>query len=148
MEQMEFNIEISSNSELKDNVYQLATLAFKQANDSMDTIENKHEAYGIAAESFQVLSVEQKAVKAAMEEFLKILPADNQRTINICGTINAAAQKVAASALDLAAKAQKVMNDLYYDEPTPIEQALETSVDEEGFEEAEDPTEAEESAEE
>ena len=140
MEQMEFNVELSSNDELKDNVYRLATLAFKQVNDSMDTIENKHEAYGIAAESFQVLSVEQKTVKGAMEEFLKILPADNQRTINICGTINAAAQKVAAAALDLAAKAQKVMNDLYYDDPTPIEQALEEA-ENEGFEEAEEPAE-------
>lgn len=136
MSQMNMDLRLDSDIELQDNVTKLTTLAYSQINDCMDKIENKHEAYGIAAESYQQLKVQENSVKSEMDSFLKVLPSETSRTISCAGSIYAAAQKVATSALDLAAKCQKIMNDLYYDEPTPIEKAIEESEnDDDGFEE-------------
>lgn len=139
MDQMNMDLRLEADRELQDNVTKLTTLAYSQINDCTDNIENKHEAYGIAAESFQNLKIAEGSVEAEMKSFLKVLPSETSRTINCAGSIYAAAQKVATSALDLAAKCQKIMNDLYYDEPSPIERAIEEAENEEnGFEDAGD----------
>ena len=135
--QMTMDFTLDSEREINDNLSTLISLVFKQKKEEMDTVMNKHEAYGIASEAFQVLKGAENAVKGEMETFLKVLPSSETDTVQVCGSIYAAAQKTAAAAVDLAAKCQKIMNDLYYDTSTPIEQAI-AETENDGFEEAED----------
>lgn len=116
----------------KTNTEKLISLVYAQQAEEMEQIKNKHEAYGIASEAYQVLKNETATVKGEMDTFLKILPCDETSTIQIAGTIYAAAQKTAIAAIELAAKCQAIMKDLYYAEPTPIEKELEQNDD--GFE--------------
>lgn len=135
--QMEMNFTLDSERDINGNLSTLISLVFNQRKEEMDTVQNKHEAYGIASEAFQVLKGAENTVKGEMDTFLKVLPSSETDTIQICSSIYAAAQKTAAAAVDLAAKCQKIMNDLYYDAPTPIEKAIaDTEADE--FEEAEE----------
>lgn len=135
-EQITMDFTLDSEREINDNLQTLIRLVFNQKKEEMATVMNKHEAYGIASEAFQVLKGAENTVKGEMDTFLKVLPSTETDTIQICSSIYAAAQKTAAAAVDLAAKCQKIMNDLYYDEPTPIEKAIAESEDD-GFEEVE-----------
>lgn len=135
--QMEMNFTLDSERDINDNLSTLISLVFNQRKEEMDTVQNKHEAYGIASEAFQVLKGAENAVKGEMDTFLKVLPSYETDTIQICSSIYAAAQKTAAAAVDLAAKCQKIMNDLYYDTPTPVEKAI-ADAEADGFEEAEE----------
>ena len=135
--QLTMDLTLDSEKELNDNLGKLISLVYNQRKEEMEITKNKHEAYGIASEAFQVLKGAENAVKGEMDTFLKVLPFIETDTIQVCGTIYAAAQKTAAAAVDLAAKCQKIMSDLYYDEPTPIEQAIEET-ENDGFEEATD----------
>ena len=135
--QLTMDLTLDSEKELNDNLGKLISLVYNQRKEEMEITKNKHEAYGIASEAFQVLKGAESAVKGEMDTFLKVLPSTETDTIQVCSTIYAAAQKTAAAAVDLAAKCQKIMSDLYYDEPTPIEQAIEET-ENDGFEEATD----------
>lgn len=133
--QITMNFTLDSEAEINSNLSTLISLVFNQKKEEMEQVRNKHEAYGVASEAFQVLKGAENAVKGEMDTFLKVLPSSETDTIQVCSTIYAAAQKTAAAAIDLAAKCQKIMSDLYYDEPTPIERAIaDTEADE--FEEA------------
>lgn len=135
--QMEMNLTLDSERDINSNLSTLISLVFNQKKEEMETTKNKHEAYGIASEAFQVLKGAENTVKGEMDTFLKVLPSSETDTIQICSSIYAAAQKTAAAAVDLAAKCQKIMNDLYYDAPTPVEKAIEDAEADE-FEEAEE----------
>lgn len=135
--QLEMNLTLDSERDINSNLSILINLVYNQRKEEMDTTKNKHEAYGIASEAFQVLKGAENTVKGEMDTFLKVLPSSETDTIQVCSTIYAAAQKTAAAAIDLAARCQKIMSDLYYSEPTPIERAIaETETD--GFEEVEE----------
>lgn len=136
--QMEMNFTLDSERDINGNLSTLISLVFNQRKEEMDTVQNKHEAYGIASEAFQVLKGAENTVKGEMDTFLKVLPSSETDTIQICSSIYAAAQKTAAAAVDLAAKCQKIMNDLYYDAPTPIERAIAGDAEADEFEEAEE----------
>ena len=145
--QVTMDFTLDCEREINDNLATLISLVFNQKKEEMDTVMNKHEAYGIASEAFQVLKGAENTVKGEMDTFLKVLPSSETDTVQICGSIYAAAQKTAAAAVDLAAKCQKIMNDLYYDTPSPIEKAIAESEDD-GFEEAEEAGGAENTGEE
>ncbi len=129
----QITMDLSLNNNTKDNTEKLISMVYSQQSDTMDQIKNKHEAYGIASEAYQVLKNEAATVKGEMDTFLKILPSDETDTIQIAGTIYAAAQKTAIAAIELAAKCQAIMKDLYYAEPTPVEQYV-ADTNDEGFE--------------
>lgn len=129
----QITMDLSLNNNTKDNTEKLISMVYSQQSDTMDQIKNKHEAYGIASEAYQVLKNEAATVKGEMDTFLKILPSDETDTIQIAGTIYAAAQKTAIAAIELAAKCQAIMKDLYYAEPTPVERYV-ADTNDEGFE--------------
>lgn len=135
--QMQMDLTLDSEREIKDNLAVLINLVYNQKKEEMEKVRNKHEAYGVASEAFQVLKGAENTVKGEMDTFLKVLPSIETDTIQVCSTIYAAAQKTAAAAVDLAAKCQKIMSDLYYDEPTPMERAL-ADAEADEFEEAEE----------
>lgn len=131
--QYTMDLTLDSDRATKDNTEKLISLVFNQQAETMEKIKNKHEAYGIASEAYQMLKNEAATVKGEMDTFLKIMPSDETDTIQIAGTIYAAAQKTAIAAIELAAKCQAIIKDLYYAEPSPVEQYIEQSNDE-GFE--------------
>lgn len=134
--QYTMDLTLDSDRATKDNTEKLISLVFNQQAETMEKIKNKHEAYGIVSEAYQVLKNEAATVKGEMDTFLKILPSDETDTIQIAGTIYAAAQKTAIAAIELAAKCQAIIKDLYYAKPTPVEDYMVNSNDE-GFEKVE-----------
>lgn len=139
-EQMELDVTLTCDRELKDNVGLAVEFACRQiAAQNQKVVESNHEGYGIAAEGKVALDSAMKKVSDDMKLFLRILPAGS--------SLKNSAIEVAFEAVKLAANADKIMNDLYkvaQSETTPMEDYLE---DQDGeFEEAEDqdPEEAEE----
>lgn len=146
-EQLEFDVTLSGERKLRDNVGVAVEFACKQvAAENQKIVESNHEGYGIAAEGKVSLDAAMKKVSDDMKLFLKILPAGSSAA---SGLKNSAIE-VAFEAVKLAANADRIMNDLYamaQGEPTPIEKYLNQN---EEFEEAEsqDPEDVEEMQEE
>lgn len=139
-EQMELDVTLTCDRELKDNVGLAVEFACRQiAAQNQKVVESNHEGYGIAAEGKVALDSAMKKVSDDMKLFLRILPAGS--------SLKNSAIEAAFEAVKLAANADKIMNDLYkvaQSETTPMEDYLE---DQDGeFEEAEDqdPEDAEE----
>lgn len=154
-EQMELDVTLSGERELKDNVSLAVEFACRQiAAQNQKVVESNHEGYGIAAEGKVALDSAMKKVSDDMKLFLRILPAGSSDAISAASSLKNSAIEVAFEAVKLAANADRVMNDLYkvaQSESTPIEEYLEYLEDQdEEFEEAEeqDPEEAEEMQEE
>lgn len=147
-EQMEFDVTLSGDRELKDNVGIAVGFACRQvAAENSKTVESNHEGYGIAAEGKVALDSAMKKVSDDMKLFLRILPAGSREAISAANSLKNSAIEVAFEAVKLAANANKVMNDLYtvaQSETTPIEDYLNEQDGE--FEEAaeQDPEEAQE----
>lgn len=147
-EQMELDVTLSGERELKDNVSLAVEFACRQiAAQNQKVVESNHEGYGIAAEGKVALDSAMKKVSDDMKLFLRILPAGSSEAISAASSL----KNSAIEAVKLAANADKIMNDLYkvaQSESTPIEEYLEDQDEE--FEEAEkqDPGEAEEMQEE
>lgn len=139
-EQMELDVTLTCDRELKDNVGLAVEFACRQiAAQNQKVVESNHEGYGIAAEGKVALDSAMKKVSDDMKLFLRILPAGS--------SLKNSAIEAAFEAVKLAANADKIMNDLYkvaQSETTPMEEYL---GDQDGeFEEAEDqdPEDAEE----
>lgn len=151
-EQMELDVTLTCDRELKDNVGLAVEFACRQvAAENRKTVESNHEGYGIADEGKVALDSAMKKVSDDMKLFLRILPAGSGDAISAASSLKNSAIEVAFEAVKLAANADRVMNDLYkvaQSESTPIEEYLEDQDEE--FEEAEeqDPEEAEEMQEE
>ena len=146
-EQMELDVTLSGERELKDNVSLAVEFACRQiAAQNQKVVESNHEGYGIAAEGKVALDSAMKKVSDDMKLFLRILPAGSSDAISAASSLKNSAIEVAFEAVKLAANADRVMNDLY--KVAPIEEYLEDQDEE--FEEAEeqDPEEAEEMQEE
>lgn len=139
-EQMELDVTLSGERELKDNVSLAVEFACHQvAEQSRKTVESNHEGYGIAAECKTALDFAAKKVSDDMKFFLRILPAGSSEAISAASSLKNSAIDVAFEAVKLAANADRVMNDLYkvaQSESTPIEEYMEDQDEE--FEEAEE----------
>lgn len=139
-EQMQFDVTLDSERELKENVELAVSFACKQlASQEPPTVASRHEGYGIAAEAYSELAGTMKKVGDDMKTFLKILPAGNKEAIDASASLYNSAIEVAFEAIRMASQANRVMNDLYkaYDsETTPLEDYL-AEQETGGFEEAE-----------
>lgn len=146
-EQMELDVTLTCDRELKDNVGLAVEFACRQIAAQKKVVESNHEGYGIAAEGKVALDSAMKKVSDDMKLFLRILPAGSSEAISAASSLKNSAIEAAFEAVKLAANADKIMNDLYkvaQSETTPMEDYLE---DQDGeFEEAEDqdPEDAEE----
>ena len=151
-EQMELDVRLDSEKNLKDNMAKVITFAYESRNREMQEsgkeikpIRNKHEGYGMAAEAFAKIQNMAKGIKTGMSAYLGLLQVKGDDAISVCGTLYSSALDLAIEAVNIAADMHRILNDLYYgtDTRTPLEKALEEAEDlEDGFEEAQ-PADAE-----
>lgn len=132
MYQMELDLRLDYERNLKDNLNTVARFAGEQMRQNLEeegrplkTVESKQEAYGIAAQQYVKVSTKAKMLKGEMDDFLKLLDADGEAT-QVAGTIYNAAMELAQESILMAAQASRILADLYYTEPrTPMEEYLE-----------------------
>lgn len=145
-EQMEIDITLESDRDLKENMQATAKFALGQIMEYQHPtkVKNRHEGYGIAAEGYASLQGKMKSTKTDMDDLLKLLPNGDGDVLNVIGSLYNSAVEVAVESIKLAAQAQRIMDDLYYGEsrPTPLEELMDAEDDEQedendGFEEAE-----------
>lgn len=153
-EQMEIDVTLESDRDLKDNMQVMTKFALGQLMEYKhpDPVKNRHEGYGIAAEGYSALAGRVKMANGDMQTMLKLLPNGDSDIINVIGSLYNSCVDIAVEAVKLAAQSQRILNDLYYgDSKTPLEEYLEESegdAEEDGFEEATDGSEETEDAEE
>lgn len=144
--QMEIDVTLESDRDLKENMQAAAKFALGQIMEHTHPTEvkNRHEGYGIVAEGYSALQGKMKSVKTDMDDLLKLLPNGDGDVLNVIGSLYNSAVEVAVEAIKLAAQSQRIMDDLYYGEsrPTPLEELMDAEDDEQedendGFEEAE-----------
>jgi len=135
-EQMEIDITLESDRDLKENMQATAKFALGQIMEYQHPtkVKNRHEGYGIAAEGYASLQGKMKSTKTDMED---------GDVLNVIGSLYNSAVEVAVESIKLAAQAQRIMDDLYYGEsgkPTPMEEYLDEQEagesEDDGFEEA------------
>lgn len=142
-EQMELDITLDSERTIKDNLQEVTRFALGKniQEEHPDTVRNKHEGYGIAAERYSALLRAEKAVSTEMKTMLSLLPNDEADFINICGSLYNAAIDTAMQAINMAAQSRRIMEDLYGAEPkTPLEEYAESleNNEDDGFETADE----------
>lgn len=131
MYQMELDLRLDYERNLKDNLNTVARFAGEQMRQNMaeegrplKTVESQQEAYGIAAQQYVKVASKAKMLKSEMDDFLKLLDADGEAT-QVAGTIYNASMELAQESILMAAQASRILADLYYAEPkTPIEEYL------------------------
>ena len=132
MYQMELDLRLDYERNLKDNLNTVARFAGEQMRQNMEeegrplkTVESKQEAYGIAAQQYVQVASKAKMLKSEMDDFLKLLDADGEAT-QVAGTIYNASMELSQEAILIAVQASRILSDLYYTEPrTPMEEFLE-----------------------
>lgn len=79
MYQMEFDLRLDYERNLKDNLNTVARFAGQQMRQDMEetgrplkTVESTQEAYGIAAQQYVKVGVKTKMLKGGMDDFLKL----------------------------------------------------------------------------
>lgn len=139
--QMEFDVRLDSERNLKENVMVAVDFACKQLGaEALPVVSSRHEGYGIAAESWTDLTDAVNKVKDGMKTFLRVLPAEDADAINSASSLYNSACEVAYEAVRMAAQTNRIMNDLYRglsEERTPLEEYLD-NVDSDGFQEADE----------
>ncbi len=142
-EQMELDVTLESDRDLKENMQSAARFALSQIKNYQNptNVKNRHEGYGIAAEGYSALQGKMKSAKTDMDDLLKLLPNGDGDVLNVIGSLYNSSVEIAVEAIKLAAQSQRIMDDLYYGEsrPTPLEEYLEETTekqqdDNEGFE--------------
>lgn len=137
MGQLEFDLRLDYERNLKDNLITVTKFAGEQMKQNLEdegrplkAVESKQEAYGIAAQQFVKVCTKEKALKGQMDDFLKLLDADGEAT-QVAGTIYNAAMELAQESILMAAQASRILADLYYTEPrTPLEEYMEATENE------------------
>ena len=145
-EQMEIDVTLESDRDLKENMQATAKFALGQIMEYQHPtkVKNRHEGYGIAAEGYASLQGKMKSTKTDLDDFINLLPNGDGDVLNVVGSLYNSAVEVAVESIKLAAQAQRIMDDLYYGEngkPTPVEEYLveqeSAEQEDDGFEEAE-----------
>lgn len=145
-EQMELNITLDGERELKENVMLSVEFAYDQLKSyELPNVANRYEGYGITASMWAQLTAKEKSVKDSMKHFLVTLDIGEQAAIEVASSLYNSVTDVVYTATNMAAYVNKVMNDLFktYSEikqETPIEKMIEDENDD-GFVEAEEKTE-------
>lgn len=138
--QMEFDMRLESERDLKANVEVTLSFACRQLSEKdLAPIKNRQEGYGVAAEYFSSLQVAQKKVAEGMKSFLFILSGDDSGAVSAASDLYSALSEVVLHATQMAAQMDRIMNDLYYcgASKSPIEEYIDAAGEEDDFEEAE-----------
>lgn len=140
-DQMEFDLTLESERNLKNNVQKVIKFALEQImeHNHPEQVRNRHEGYGIAAECYSSLQGRVKAANGEIQTMLKLLPNGEGDILNVVGSLYNSAAEIAVEAIKLAAQSQRILDDLYYGESkTPMEEYIEgQEAAEDGFEETE-----------
>ena len=141
-EQLEFDVMLDSERDLKENVGVALDFACRQMEaQNLATVASRQEGYGIAMEYHNHLARAVKSANEATKGFLAILPAEDNDAIFAASKLYDAAADISYQAVRLAAQANRIRNDLYKKgsemepEKTPLEEYAESIG--EDFEEAE-----------
>lgn len=144
MGQLEFDLRLDYQRNLKDNLVSIIKFAGEQMRQNLSEegrplkdVESKQEAYGIAAQQYVKVCGKAKVLKTEMDDFLKMLDADGEAN-QVAGTIYNAAMELAQESILMSAQAARILQDLYYTQPqTPMEEYMEAAEEdeEEGAEE-------------
>jgi putative parathymosin len=128
--------------ELKENVQKLVVFVLEQfrTDEQPETVKNRHEGYGIAAEKYCAIQRAVKDTKSDMDDLLKILSNEDADVLNVFGSLYNSAVEVAVESITLAMQIRRVMDDLYKAEQkvSPIEKYIEELEGEDEFEDADD----------
>lgn len=106
-EQMEIDITLESDRDLKENMQATAKFALGQIMEYQHPtkVKNRHEGYGIAAEGYASLQGKMKSTKTDMDDLLKLLPNGDGDVLNVIGSLYNSAVEVAVESIKLAAQA-------------------------------------------
>lgn len=136
--QYQLDCRLDSERNLEENVSVMITFAHKQleARIGNNFVKNRYEGYGILSEQFAGLSKELKEVGAGMAALLKMMPLGDSRAIDTVASIENSLADVIKQAVQMAAEAHRINDDLYHNEPetTPLEEYMEEN---DGFSEVE-----------
>lgn len=146
-EQMEMDIRLDSERDLKDNLVKVIQFTYnnqereREESGSLAPVRNKNEGYGIAAATYTRIVKCEKDLKGGMNDYLTKLQVEGDEAIKECSRLYDATLNVAMNAIIMAADMTRILNDLYYgsDSPkTPLEDAFDDEEDdsEDDFEEA------------
>lgn len=127
--QMEFNVELDQDRDLKENVQVALEFACNQLkSQGLPEVTSRQEGYGIVAEHSAALSKTSAAVTQGMKGFLSILASDDDSAaVSEATKVYNAACETAFRAIRLAAEAHRVAEDLYHkvtNTKTPIEEYI------------------------
>lgn len=131
-EQMELDLRNIEEQKLSAEVEKVVSSTYETINDH-DYTKNRYEGFGIASEQVNRTAASMKEVSRMLATYLKMLPTDDGAAVKTISDLSAAAASLAGEALMLAAQTRKIANDLYQDEPTPLEEMND------GFQEVEEP---------
>ena len=103
-EQMEIDITLESDRDLKENMQATAKFALGQIMEYQHPtkVKNRHEGYGIAAEGYASLQGKMKSTKTDMDDLLKLLPNGDGDVLNVIGSLYNSAVEVAVESIKLA----------------------------------------------
>lgn len=100
-EQMEIDITLESDRDLKENMQATAKFALGQIMEYQHPtkVKNRHEGYGIAAEGYASLQGKMKSTKTDMDDLLKLLPNGDGDVLNVIGSLYNSAVEVAVESI-------------------------------------------------
>lgn len=138
-EQMAIDVCLEGDRSLKDNVSKVIQFTYdKRIKDAerngtpLTKVRNKHEGYGIAAEAWSKIQAREKDIKQGMGDYLGRLQVQgNGDALQSCGSLYDAALNLAIEAIGMAADMNRIMNDLYYSDTTPLDEYLDVDDSEE-----------------
>lgn len=143
-EQMEMDVRLDSERDLKENISTVVKFLYDQRNREVNVskVRNKHEGYGIAAEAFAKIAGKEKIVKTTMSMYLGGLQVNGEDCIQTVSSLYNSVVDMACDTISMAADLHKILNDMYYDvdSRTPLEKAIDEAkadnTPDDGFEEA------------
>lgn len=144
-EQMEMDVRLDSERDLKENISTVVKFLYDQRNREVNVskVRNKHEGYGIAAEAFAKIAGKEKIVKTTMNMYLGGLQVDGEDCVQTVSSLYNSVVDMACDTISMAADLHRILNDMYYDvdSRTPLEKAIDeakanNASDNDGFEEA------------
>ena len=128
--QIELDLRLDYERGLKDNIATVTKFAGqKMAEDLQEegrpltAVRTKQEAYGVLAQQFVRVSGKMRLLKGGMNDYLKALDGDSEAG-QITASLYNSAVEMAQEAVIFAAHAKRILEDLYYGQTTPIEDAL------------------------
>ncbi len=135
--QYQLDCRLDAERRLDENISVVIEFAHKQLEHKVGNnfVKNRYEGYGLFSEHFGVLNKLIKDVNHGMSMFLTILPIDDIKAIDAIASIDNALAEVVSKAVQMAAEARRINDDLYHNAPletTPLEDYM---AENDGFEE-------------